>query len=112
MPGEKPHATKRQRARTQFHACDGSRLSLADFGSDRHSEITFRTDELTDDGVGVKGNRGQFPRFTAKYCKLPRLAGCGRRLVNSDICLRFRLLATRYVIVLNQPLGVTPRKVR
>ena len=24
---------------TQFHACDGSRLSLADFGSDRHSEI-------------------------------------------------------------------------
>jgi hypothetical protein len=48
----------------------------ADFSSDGHSEITFRTDELTDSGVQVKGNRGQFPRFTAKYCKLPRSTGC------------------------------------
>jgi hypothetical protein len=26
---------------------------------------------LTDGGGQVKGNRGQFPRFTAKYCDLP-----------------------------------------
>jgi len=50
---------------------EGSRPSLATSGSDRHSKITFRTDELTDGGGQVKGNRGQFPRFTAKYCKLP-----------------------------------------
>jgi hypothetical protein len=67
---------------------------------------------LTDGGVQVKGNRGQFPRFTAKYCKLPLTAGAQITLVNSVICLRFPLRETRYVIVLNQRLRVNARKVR
>jgi hypothetical protein len=61
---------------------------------------------LTDGGAEVKGNRGQFPRFTAEYCNLPSLCSS----VNSHICLRFRLRAIRHVIVLTQVLRFAARK--
>jgi hypothetical protein len=77
---------------------NGSRLTAA---SDAHVEVTFRTDELTERGEPVKGNRGQFPRFTAKSCNFARPRGRPSALVNSDICLRFSLRQTPCVIVLN-----------